>query len=275
MEREPLKQVAVGGTASGKTTANMLFLKNIYSNPKNPNARKTLIYDTNLEFDDIKPLDPKDIPKFNAQKEIEIRRILPIDIDSGKILGMDEKYELLCDIIDHYSFRNGCLYLEDMNNYVIDAHTKHLINLLTTNRHKGLDIFINLQTFGALPPRLWGNVNILRIHKCNDSPFQTKVKNQLSGKIEVLRIADIIVNTKIEIDEFFYVTVDFRNFKITGQFSLNEFVDACEKYLSLNSKLVKTESAMHNISIDEAKKRLIYGFTKKYNGNVRLKTDKK
>ena len=271
MSREPLKMVAVGGTGVGKTYANMQFIKNVYSNSKNPKARKTLIYDTNMEFTDIKPIAPVDIPKFNAQQKIEIRRVLPLDIASGKELGMDEKYELLCDIIDNYQFRNGLLYLEDMNNYVVDAHTKHLINLLTTNRHKLLDIFINLQTFGALPPRLWGNVNILRIHKCNDSPFQSKVKNQLSGKVEVLGIADILVNTKMEADPRFYVTVDFRSFKMTGKFSLNEYADACSKYLSLNPSLIKREATMQKIDRDKAKDSLIYSLTKKYNGNVKLK----
>ena len=228
-----------------------------------------------MEFDHIKPIAPTDIPKFNAQKQIEIRRVLPIDIATGKELGMDDKYELLCDIIDHYQFRNGLLYLEDINNYVIDAHTKHLINLLTTNRHKALDIFINLQTFGALPPRLWGNVNILRIHKCNDSPFQAKVRNQLSGKVEVLGIADILVNTKIEVDPYFFVTVDFRNFKITGDFTLAEYINACEKYIAINPKHIKKEMAMHSISKEDAKKRLIYSLTKSYNGNVTLKAAKK
>jgi hypothetical protein len=275
MGREPLKQVAVGGTGAGKTTENMRFIKNVYSNPKNPKARKTLIYDTNMEFPDIKPIAPHDIPKFNVQKQVEIRRVLPVDIATKQELGMDDKYELLCDIIDNYGFRNGLLYLEDINNYVIEGHKKHLINLLTTNRHKALDIFINLQTFGALPPRLWGNVNILRIHKCNDSPFQTKVKNQLSGKVEVLGIADILVNSKIESDPYFFVTVDFRNFKITGAFSLNEYVSACEKYLALNPRLIKREAAMNKISRDQAIKSLIYNLTKKYNGNVRLKTEKK
>lgn len=271
MAREPLKLVAVGGTGVGKTYTNYEFIKNVYSNPKNPKARKTLIYDTNMEFTDVKPIAPADIPKFNAQQKIEIRRVLPIDIATGKELGMDDKYTLLCDIIDHHAFRNGLLYLEDINNYVVDAHTKHLINLLTTNRHKLLDIFINLQTFGALPPRLWGNVNILRIHKCNDSPFQAKVKNQLSGKVEVLGIADIMVNTKIEDDPRFYVTVDFRTFKITGKFSLNEYADAVAKYLSLNPQQIKREMALKKLDRDKAKDSLIYSLTKKYNGNVKLK----
>jgi hypothetical protein len=274
MAREPLKLVAVGGTGVGKTYSSIQFIKNVYSNKRNPKARKTLIYDTNMEFSDVKPIAPQDIPKFVSQKTVEIRRVLPIDIATGKELGMDGKYDLLCEIIDNFSFRNGLLYLEDINNYVTNAHTKHLINLLTTNRHKMLDIFINLQTFGALPPRLWGNVNILRIHKCNDSPFQTKIKNQISGKVEVLRIANILVDQITETrDPRFNVTVDFRNQKMTGQFGMDEFTMACEKYLAVNPKLVKTERMMHKITEEEAKKRLMFKLVRDYNGNVKLKNN--
>jgi hypothetical protein len=271
-EREPLKMVAVGGTGVGKTYENMRFITNVYSNPKNPNARKTLIYDTNMEFKDILPIAPEDIPLFNRQKKIEVRRVLPLDIKTGRELGMDEKYDLLCDIIDNYGFKNGLLYLEDMNNYVTTANTKHLINLLTTNRHKLMDIFINLQTFGALPPRIWGNVNILRIHKTNDSPFQARIKNQLAGKTEALRIAYIIVDDKTRMTPRFHVTVDFATLKITGQFTIADFVTASNKYLSLNSKMVKDHCKMNNMNEKQAREQLLGNLMNDYNGNVRLKS---
>jgi len=270
MPREPQKLVAVGGTGVGKTYTSYNYIKNVYSNPKNPGARKTLIYDTNMEFKDIVPLLPEQIPEFVKQKTIEIRRVLPLD-ENGKELGMDEKYELLCDIIDNYQFRNGLLYLEDINNYVTNAHTKHLINLLTTNRHKLLDLFINLQTYGALPPRIWGNINHLRIHKCNDNPFQTKIKNQLSGKIEPLRIADILVNDKTRTDKRFYVSVDFAELKITGNFNTDDFLSACRKYLAVNPRMIKNLAKMNKISEEKATERLLVRFMHNYNGNVELK----
>ena len=274
MPREPMKLVAVGGTGVGKTHTSYGFVKDVYSNPKNPGARKTLIYDTNMEFRNVEALDPRDIPAFNKQKKIEIRRILPIDYDTKKELGMDEKYDLLCDIIDNYQFRNGLLYLEDINNYVTVANTKHLINLLTTNRHKLQDIFINLQTYGALPPRIWGNVNILRIHKCNDNPFQNKIKNQLSGKIEPLRIADILVNEKTRQDPRFYVHLDFATLKITGEFTTEDFISACRKYLAVNPRLVKQTAQMNKITSEVAEERLLVRFMTNYNGNVRHKSIK-
>ena len=274
MAREALKMVAVGGTGVGKTYASMDFIRSTYANPRNPNGRKVLIYDTNMEFKGISAIRPKDIPSFNKQKTVEIRRILPYDYESGKELGMDEKYDLLCDIIDNFSFRNGLLYLEDINNYVTNAHTKHLINLLTTNRHKLCDIFINVQTFGAIPPRLWGNVNILRIHKTNDSPFQAKIKNQLSGKIEPLRIASILVDDKTVTDLRFFVYVDFRSMKITGKFNTDEFLNACKKYLALNKRLVKDYAKMNGLSESDATNRLLIKFMKDYNGNVKLKNNK-
>ena len=267
--REPLKGVGVGGTGTGKSYRQMSYVKEEYSNPKNPNARKCLIYDVNEEYPDIKILAPEDIHHFNRQKQIEIRRILPKD-KNGRELGMDDKYQLLCDIIDKHRFQNGMFWLEDINNYVVGANTKHLINLLTTNRQKFLDIWINVQTFGAVPPRIWGNLNILRIHKVNDDPFQSRIKSLISGKIEPLSIAHIMVEDKTQTDEYFCVEVDFRNLEITGAFTVPEFINSCEKYLALNPKLIKRQVTMNSISDEEAKKRLLVMFMDKYNGNVTL-----
>jgi hypothetical protein len=271
MARQPMKQCSVGGTGVGKTFDNMKFIREVYSNPKNPNARKTLIYDVNEEFDDVKPIMPKDIPQFNRQQAIEIRRVLPRDEKTGRELGVTEKYDLLCDMIDRYQFRNGLLYLEDLNNYVMHTSSTHLINLLTTNRHKLLDIFISLQTFRALPPRLWGNINVLKIHKTNDSPFQSKIKDQIAGHMEVLRIGYIMVDDKTKFDPRFHVTLNMANKKLTGNFSLDDFVNSCEKYLSLNSVLVKNYSKMNKVNVEEAKNRIIGELVYDYNGNVKLK----
>lgn len=273
MERQPMKQVSVGGTGAGKTWDNMEFINEVYSNPKNPNARKTLIYDVNEEFPDVKAIVPKDIPSFIAQQAIEVRRIIPREEGTGRELGITEKYDLLCEMIDDYQFRNGLLYLEDINNYVMHTQSTHIVNLLTTNRHKLLDIFISLQTFRALPPRLWGNINVLKIHKTNDSPFQAKIRDQIAGHMEVLRIAHIMVDDKTKFDERFFVTLNMTTKKITGKFSLNEFVFACEKYLNVTPKKVKTYSQMNNVSAETARERLIGELVYNYNGMVKLKSE--
>jgi len=271
MEREPLKQVTVGGTGAGKSHGSMKFINEEYSNPRNPHARKTLIYDANFEFKDVKELLPEEIPAFNRQQAIEVRRILPVDFETKKPLGMDDKYEMLCDIIDNYSFKNGLLYLPDLNNYTTHGHTKHLVNLLTTNRHSLCDIYIELQTFGALPPRLWGNINVLRMHKTIDDPFQAKIKSLLGGKVEPLRIAHLIVNEKTRTDEHFCLYVDFRKMKITGEFSMEDYVIACRQYLALNKPKVKEFANIYECSLQDAKNRLIYRLVDDYNGNVKRK----
>ena len=97
-----MKQVSIGGTGAGKTWDNMKFIKEVYSNPKNPNARKCLIYDVNEEHPDIKAIKPKDIPAFVKQQTIEIRRVIPRDDKTGRELGLNEKFELLSDIINNY-----------------------------------------------------------------------------------------------------------------------------------------------------------------------------
>jgi len=274
MSRQPMKQCSIGGTGAGKTWDNMKFIREVYSNPKNPNARKTLIYDVNEEHPDIKSILPKDIPAFVKQKTIEIRRVIPRDEKTGRELGLNEKFDLLADIINNYMFRNGLLYLEDLNNYSLGVQSTELVNLLTTNRHKLLDIFIALQTFRALPPRLWGNINVLKIHKTNDTPFQAKIRDQIEGHMEVLRIAHIMVSDKVLFDERFFITLDMGTKKFKGKFNMEDFVQACEKYLALNQTMVKNYSKMNKLSIEESRKRIIGELVFKYNGNVKLKTKK-
>jgi len=251
MAREPLKMAAIGGTGTGKTYTSLKMIKESYCNPKNKNARKVLIYDVNDEFHDVKELAVEDIPKFNAQKKIQIRRIRPIDYKTNKQLGIEDLYDRLCDIVDNYPFVNGLLWLEDINKYAIGTNTKHFINLLTTNRHSLLDIIIHLQTYKSLPPRLWGNINVLRIHRVSDTPFISKITDNISDE-RILHIADLLLREMLQKDTRAYVTIYFDKSKIIGHFTLSEFKNACRKYLLKSRKVIREEMLMHNVDFETA-----------------------
>ena len=92
--------------------------------------------------------------------------------------------------------------------------------------------------------------------------------------MEVLRVAHIMVDDKTKFDPRFHVTLNMATKKLTGQFSLNDFVHACEKYLSVTPKIVKDYSKMNKVSMDNARERVIGELVYNYNGNVKLKESK-
>ncbi len=233
--REPSKLVVVGGTGVGKTHETLRFCKEVYCNPKNPNARNVLILDTNNEHTSIPAIKPEDIVKFNVQKTKQIRRLVPVDYSTGRPLGSDDIFQLMCDVIQKYNLFNAMFWIEDMNKFTSGANVKAINNVLTTNRHSGLDLVFQLQTFGALPPKLWGNLNYIRIHKTMDSPKLKKVKDNLADP-EIVNLAwwvlrEVIRDVKNSSEPRGFVYVDMNRSKISGKFTYKQFKDACSKYL--------------------------------------------
>lgn len=233
--REPSKLVVLGGTGVGKSHETMKFCEEVYCNPKNPNARNVLILDTNNEHTHIPAIRPEDIAKFNVQKKKQIRRLVPIDYNTGRPLGADDIYQLMVDVIQKHNLFNAMFWIEDMNKFTSGANVKAINNVLTTNRHSGLDLVFQLQTFGALPPKLWGNLNYIRIHKTNDSPKLKKVKENLANP-EIVNIAWWILREVIRDDQSNeeprgFVYVDMNRNKISGKFTYAQFKEGCSSFL--------------------------------------------
>jgi ribosomal protein L30/L7E len=200
--------------------------------------RKALIFDVNDEFSSfwyfgvqrsIKAIAIKDIMKFSVHPKVEVRRIRPF-WDDGKKLTINDMGEVLGIILDNY--RNGLLLVEDINKYLSDSMPSDLIGSLATSRHIGLDIVSHFQNIGrAGNPKLLGNLNMIRLHKTNDTV--ERHKNKFEEKTELLQIAENLVNKKyFEGDIRYFVYVDVENMKIRGKISKTEAEDGIHQYVT-------------------------------------------
>jgi ribosomal protein L30/L7E len=240
MARECRIIIACGKRGVGKTVETIRMIDEyVAGNPsKGIPPRKALIFDVNDEFSSfwffgqtrsIKALSIKDIMKFSIHPSIEVRRIRPF-WDDGKKMTINDMAEVLGIILDNY--RNGLLLVEDINKYLSDAMPSDLIGSLATSRHIGLDIISHFQNIGrAGNPKLLGNLNMIRLHKTNDTV--ERHKNKFEEKTELLQIAEYIINKRyFEGDTRYFVYVDVENMKIRGKFSKIEAEDGIHQYIT-------------------------------------------
>jgi hypothetical protein len=232
--------IATGKRGVGKSVETIRMIDEyVAGNPtKGVPPRKALIFDVNDEFSSfwyfgvqrsIKAIAIKDIMKFSVHPKVEVRRIRPF-WDDGKKLTINDMGEVLGIILDNY--RNGLLLVEDINKYLSDSMPSDLIGSLATSRHIGLDIVSHFQNIGrAGNPKLLGNLNMIRLHKTNDTV--ERHKNKFEEKTEVLQIAENLVNKKyFEGDIRYFVYVDVENMKIRGKISKTEAEDGIHQYVT-------------------------------------------
>ncbi len=238
--RQPKLLIATAAKGGGKSrTTSHSIDKYIRDNPSTGKpARKFLIYDVNGEYTsqklrgeygvnfDAPILALKDLPEFTQQRRVEVRRILPLDSNNCIVDDIDVMIGILNTILTTY--RGGGLLLEDINAYMIGTSTKQVISSITRNRHKDLDLYIHLQGLRAMSPRLWANVNIIRLHRQNDNiqAYADRIPNP-----ELFYIGQSLVKLKTVIDPYFYCYIDVEEERITGLFSKREYWIACYTYL--------------------------------------------
>jgi ribosomal protein L30/L7E len=240
MGRECRIIIACGKRGVGKSVETIRMIDEyVAGNPaKGVPPRKALIFDVNDEFSSfwyfgqtrsIKAIAIKDIMKFSIHPKIEVRRIRPF-WDDGKKMTINDMAEVLGIILENY--RNGLLLVEDINKYLSDAMPSDLIGSLATSRHIGLDIISHFQNIGrAGNPKLLGNLNMIRLHKTNDTV--ERHKNKFEEKTEVLQIAEYLINKRyFGGDTRFFVYVDVENMKIRGKFTKEEVEDAIHQYIT-------------------------------------------
>jgi len=240
MARECRIVIACGKRGVGKTVETIRVIDEyIQGNPsKGIPPRKALIFDVNDEFSSfwyfgatrsIKAIAIRDIMKFSIHPNIEVRRIRPF-WDDGKKMTINDMAEVLGIILDNY--RNGLLLVEDINKYLSDAMPSDLIGSLATSRHIGLDIISHFQNIGrAGNPKLLGNLNMIRLHKTNDTV--ERHKNKFEEKTEILQIAEYIINKKyFDGDTRYFLYVDIENMKVRGKFTKEEAEDGIHQYIT-------------------------------------------
>lgn len=259
--RETKLVVVTGRKRIGKSNETLRLLSNEYIKGQFP--RKVLIYDPNNEYGgyklynkdgtfntvNVKMLGHNDIVKFNKQKVIEIRRIVPLD-NFGKPLQPEEQDDLIVKMMGE--FRGGCLFIEDLNTIFGDSLPKKVSAFFTNNAHRDCDIVIQMQSIGRILPKMWQNTQVVRFHSQLDSVVQSKEK--LKEDFDIFSIAQLMVEHQYNIgNKRFFVWVDKEEKKIRGNFSRGNFMKAVTEFLEDNSALVKAET--NKIDLETGKKK--------------------
>ncbi len=199
--RQPMTTIVTGKPGSGKTYQTIKEL-NLYvqqdASVGRP-ARKVLIFDTNDEFRDYRSVmynvrDPRDNGiHLRSLVNPEIRRIVPYYPSANgtpMTMSFEDKEKTLIDIVNNY--RDGLVLLEDINTYLVSLKSVETISALCAARHKGMDLIIQLQSLGAVEPRMFQNSTIIRMHYQMDDI--ARYKNRLNENYEPLKICQNIIS---------------------------------------------------------------------------------
>lgn len=280
--------VTVASQGTGKTHANKHLICN-YAMDKiatKVRGRKVLIFDVNSEYEttsfgiegipkqEVKGLAVSDVAAWCNSNVVDVRRI------NVRTLHMDDKLKVLNHVIQEVK---NCLFvIEDINKIVLDvAHLKQIVGTIVGLRHRAVDVIVSYQALRDVPPRFLSNCKYVRMHYFSGDAADVAKK---LTEPEVYRLAQLIVNKR-----YYEAVRDFkagkisdlehkkrRSFcvyiwtdphKIEGEFTRDEFVEACKKYLLINKSAVKDRQLITGCSIDEAMSLEAEELILKYYGN--------
>jgi|GEM_PF-570955 len=266
-KREPILMCVCGKKGVGKTYQTKRSLSSyVKGNPKTgAKPRKVLIYDVNMEYTDYKTISAKDVARYSRHPKAEIRRVLPVDPDSGKILHIDQMVDMLNMILEN--FRGGLLLLEDINRYLIQARSTEVIGAIATNRHRDLDIIAHFQSLAPLDPRMWQNTQVVRFHKQIDDVKRYKAR---IPNYEMFALAQCLVDYMVleKNKKRFYCFVSNEDNFIAGDYTKSDFDAACLEYMRRHSKELNDAMKMHDGTKEHKKdaaiKEITSTLTRKY-----------
>ena len=285
--RQPLFTIVVGKKGIGKTyTTEKILKKYVQGNIKTgTKPRKVIILDINQEFTDYPTIPveaafdetkPNWILAFSSSKykRFEIRRVIPIHAD-GRNMSITEVNIVLSHILEN--FYGGMLLVEDIAKYVADTPTRDLTGGLATIRHRNCDVICHFQWKSkALNPKLWGNINLIRVHNTTDS-FE-KYLSRIQGSEEILMLSeylevymneqrrlnatpDQIANENEVPIATFYCYADMDKGKIKGAFDKDDFKNAVHQYIIMNQRAALNRYLL-DVDPETGKKK--YTFTQAY-----------
>lgn len=255
--REAGMMAVTGIQGVGKTYQNMHIIANyVKDKPKTRvRGRKCLIFDTNGEYTQDQfgkngvpnfksvRIALKDVPLWCKTEVAECRRI------DAKNLTIKEKKDAVEYLLKVY--KNGMLVLEDINTYILSVtFMEQIVGGIVNLRHRGVDVMISYQSLRPVEPRIWQNSRWVRFHYQADNV--NHIKNKVPN-LELMKIAQNIVNEKYFGGDrrFFLFVHNFAN-KIQGNFTKEEFANACRKYLNANKREVKEYANSNECSMEEA-----------------------
>jgi hypothetical protein len=253
--REPLFITAIGRKGVGKTVeTNKLIQRYISGNPsKGVKPRRVLVIDVNDEYTHLKGISINDVRRFSVHPKIEARRIRPFVIEgrNSREMKLDEIAEALTRALD--DFRGGLLVVEDIARYVSPSLKNDLVGQICTTRHREADLMLHYQTIGRIAtPQIYGNINAIRFHKCDDSVRRHESKDLAESTM--LYIAEAMVNAKYSAGDIrFFCYVNKDTLKINGNFSEQDFRQGVDDYLSKNYNIIKSELNQIDLNTGEKK----------------------
>ncbi len=126
-------------------------------------------------------------------------------------MTLDDMAQVLMYIVTN--FYKGLLLIEDINKYVSDSMPADLIGAICTNRHTEVDVMVHYQSFGRLTPKVWQNINVMRMHQNTEST--DKHRSKFEDKYEYMKLAEKIIDIQVKKgDKHFYLFIDFDDDKI-------------------------------------------------------------
>ncbi len=254
--REATFVIAGGMKKVGKTYQTLMEINRYLRNTR----RKVLIFDVNNEygnvqadhnshFTHVRAIDIKELAKWTLNGIPEIRRILPVNLETGQPLSNEELMGLLDYVLAN--FKNGALVLEDLTKIVSDSIGMSLIGMLSTNRHASVDVFIHFQTIQKIVnPKMWGLSNVIRLHKCEDTVEKHHSKIPNSEGLYICENLIEIINKKNGNNRACVWFIKEEN-RVKGPFTKNEFIEAVEMYLQDNIKVFNKELKRINLKTGE------------------------
>lgn len=230
-----------------KTTAD-LFRYLIPNPEKGIPGRRSLIFDVNNEFENVKTLPLEYIKAFSVHPSLEVRRIVPFKNNGEKMTTND-----LQDALDYIlkNYYGGTLLLEDIRKYATDNLKKDLVGAICTNRHNNVDMILHYQSPSLIQSKIWENLSVIRFHKCTSKVSSEKSK--YGEKFEILAITESIVNKKCETNPRHFTYIDIEEEKIKENPNDPDVDFAINEYISKNPKETVN---LHSYSLDQNYKKI-------------------
>lgn len=266
--RECGMMTTVGFQGSGKTYQNKIIIGNYIKDKIETKikGRKFLILDSNGEYTEIdgKPvrkLAVKDVIAWCHSNVVEVRRI------DMKSLSIDEKLQVLEYVLQ--KARNCGVCVEDVNTIALDmSQMKNVVSCLVNLRHKAVDVLISYQSLRAVEPRILANSRWFRIHYFSGATED--VKGKLNEE-ELFKLAQLIINKRyFGGDKRFFLYVDSAPPKLRGNFTIQEFRDACKTLLLSNKRKIKDQMSSSGCSQEEAIKQQTDLLMQQFYGNKKI-----
>lgn len=210
-------------------------------------GRSVLVFDVNNEnkyYKDVKSIffdveeknDQKrgepivKLSELNKKGVVQIRKVLPYT-KHGVPMTIEQMQTTAVSLMEN--FKMGLLLLEDTASYInmLQWNKGEIIGKITRCRHLNTDIIVHIQSLNMASSILLANTRFVRMHRQNNDVAQ--IKDRLSDKFTLFKIAQIIVNERYERgDNRFYVYIDLHRDKIINNtITEAEFENACEIFL--------------------------------------------